>query len=193
MKAVTVAIIAGIIAVAVAGSLVLATFADPGLWGGTGNVTVRPGWSAGFNGCCFDDGVRNAAVLSPPTIHTGTSVLYLGGSLSIQSWTHFNGTGNDTGTCAPPTGPAGACDAYVGIWTPSAWDAFVAGGPMQPFWCYPGNGSSCVAVNSASFNSSSLTSLEGAPFDIVIWNNMSYGLMGSFTVTLYVSPDYWSS
>ena len=196
MKAVTVAVIAAIIAAAVAGSLALATLADPGLWGGsggTGNAMARPGWSTGFNGCCFDDGVRNAAVNEPPTVHTGTSILYLGGSLSVESWTHFNGTGNVTGTCTPPTGPVGACDAYIGVWTPLAWDSYVTGGPMNPFWCYTGNGSSCVAVSNATFNSSSLTSLEGQPFVVVIWNTMTYGLVGSYTLALYVSQDYWSS
>jgi hypothetical protein len=64
---------------------------------------------------------------------------------------------------------------------------------MDPAWCYPGNTSTCAAVNNATFTSSSLTSLEGQPFEIVVWNTQFYGLIGSYNFTLFASPDYWSS
>jgi len=193
MKPTTLTIVVVIVAAGVTVSLLVASSLDPAAFGGGNKPATHPAWASAFDGCCFDAGKHNPAIVSPPTIHTGTSILYLEGSLSILSWTHFNGTGNDTGTCNPPEGPAGVCDAYVGVWTPSAWNAYASGGAMDPAWCYPGNGTACVAVNNATFTSTSLTSLEGQPFEIVVWNIQAYGLAGSYSFTLYASQDYWSS
>ena len=194
MKTVTLTVVVTVVAaVAVAGSLLLASSADPSLLGGGGSSSPHPWWSTGFNGCCFDDGIRNADTIPMPTVHTGTSTLYLVGSLSIASWTRFNGTGNDTGTCDSATTPAGACDVYIGIWTPDGWSSYAAGGPMQPSWCYSAGGGSCTAVSNVTFTSSNLTSLEGLAWELVVWNVQPYGLIGSYTFSLYVSPDYWSS
>ena len=190
MRPATLTIVVVVVVAGVTGSLLLASSADPSIFGGGNSPSSRLAWQTAFNGCCFDDGVRNAATINAPTIHSGSAVLYLEGTLSIASWTHWNGTGNDTGICNPPEGPAGVCDAYVGVWTPSAWNAFVAGGPMDPAWCYTGNASSCAAVNNATFTSTSLTSLEGQPFDIVIWNTQFYGLLGGYSFALYVSPGF---
>jgi hypothetical protein len=185
-------VVAAVVVVAVVASvLVIGPIVDPAGWNG-GGPGARAGWNTGFNGCCFDDGIPNAAVMTPPVIPTGTPTFYVAGSLSISGWTHWNGVTNDTGSCAPATGPAGACDAYVGIWTPAAWSAYAAGGPMQPFWCYTESGSGCVDVSSASFTTPSLVALEGQPWDIVIWNSQTYGLIGAYSFTTYVSPDFWS-
>ena len=182
-------IIAVVVCAGIASAVVVAPLVDPSSQAGG----VRSWWSTSFNGCCFDDGIRNAAITTPPIIHTGTSTLYLVGSVSVSGWTRWNGTANVTGNCPSSTGPAGACNVYVGIWTPDAWSAYDAGGPMQPFWCYTGNTSGCTNVSTASFTTPSLVALEGQAWDIVIWNVQMYGLIGNYSFTSYVSPDFWTS
>jgi len=182
-------VIAVVVGAAIASTIVVAPLVDPsGQSGG-----IRPSWSSNFNGCCFDDGIRNAAITTPPIVHTGTSTLYLVGSVSVGGWTRWNGTANVTGNCPAADGPAGACDVYVAIWSPAAWNAYAAGGPMSPFWCYRGNTSECTNVSSAYFTTPSLVALEGQTWDIVIWNVQPYGLIGNYSFTTYVSPDFWAS
>lgn len=185
-----IAVVAVVVAMC-ASVLILSTFPNGSATSGS-NDTVRSAWNSSFNGCCFDAGLQNPAILSGPTIPSGTSVAYLNVSLSVTSWTHFTGTGNATGGCSPPVGPVGACDVYIGVWTPTAWNAYQYGGPLSPFWCFTTNSSTCTATSAATFTSSSLIPLEGQTWEVVIWNLQSYGLSGTYSVSLLVSPNFWS-
>ncbi len=118
-------IIAVIVCAGIASAIVVAPLVDPASPAGG----ARSWWSSSFSGCCFDDGIRNAAIATSPVVHFGTSTLYLVGSLSVSGWTRWNGTANATGNCPSATGPAGACDVYIAIWTSAAWTAYAAGGP----------------------------------------------------------------
>lgn len=189
MKAPLLTLIVAVVAVgAILGAVVLIPVLGDTSSNG-GNPNARAIWGSGFNGCCFDDGIRNPSITTPPVVPNGTSVLYLVGSVSVTSWTRFNGTGNATGECNNVTGPAGACDVYIAIWTSDAWNSYASGGPLQPFWCYTGNGSACANVSEASFTTPSLSALEGQSWEIVIWNIQMYGLIGSLSFTLYGSSD----
>ena len=164
----------------------------PGLDPSSGSSNVRPWWSSGFSGCCFDDGIRNAATFVPPIVHTNTSTLYVVGSVNVASWTRFNGTANVTASCSNTPTPPGACDVFVGVWTPAAWAIYAAGGPLAPAWCYSANGSVCANASSMSFTTTSLVSLEGESWEVVVWNIEPYGLMGNISLQAYVSSDFYS-
>lgn len=146
-------------------------------------------WSSMMNGN-FDDGLGNPMIMQPPVIPSQSQSAYVTVSLSVSSWSQWNGTANATGACDSPSSPPGTCNAYIGIWTPAAWDSYAGGGPMQPFWCYTGTGSVCTNVSEASFTTPSLLGLAGQPWEIVIWDTQPYGLVGYYQVNLFVNPYF---
>ena len=144
-------------------------------------------WDYGCSGCTFDDGIRNAATIVPPVIPNNTTSAYLQITLSVHSWTQWNGTGNSTGSCDSETS---ACKAFVGIWSPTAWDTYAVGGVASPFWCFTAGGPACTNTSTLSVSSPSLLPLIGEPFEVVIWNIAPFGLIGDFSVVLYATPYF---
>lgn len=176
-------VVAVLVGAGVGSGLVVATM-------GSSSVAKQLVWQSSFSGGPFDDGIHHAATIVGPVIPSRTSMAYLTVSLSVTSWTRWNGMGNSTGTCDSPGSPTGACNVYIGIWTAAAWNAYTAGGPLQPFWCYSVSASACANVSAASFTSPSLVPLEGQAWEVVIWNIQLYGLIGNFELKFYASPYF---
>jgi hypothetical protein len=131
-------------------------------------------------------GLANAVILGPVTIPTGYSPVYVQGNISTLSWQRYEGgSGNLTGNCSAPTPEAGVCDVYVGVWTPAAWATYASGGSATPLWCYSNGGSGCTNASTFGFTSSDLSSSDGAPWEVVLWNLVPWGLYGYFNVTEY--------
>jgi len=133
-------------------------------------------------------GVPHAMVLRVPVLPNGTTSVYVDGTFGTISWILLtNGYFNRSGNCGNSFSPAGACDLYVGIWTPPAWASYASGGPGTPIWCFPGVSEGCLNVSSASFDTPNLSSLDGTGWEIVLWNVATYDLSGSFLFTVYSS------
>jgi hypothetical protein len=181
--------VAAIVAVVV--SLVVAVSpAGPVSWATPPTSGPRPlfeWFNASFQGCCFGAGVNDSAIAPLPTVPNGTQTVSVFGSFGVTSWIKLDdGLVVESGNCANSFSPRGACDIYVGIWTPTAWRAYVAGGPLDPLWCFPGNGS-CQNISGGYLSSPNLRTLDGLACELVVWNVDTYRLGGTYQVQVYTS------
>jgi hypothetical protein len=158
---------------------------------GPSGVNPRPlfeWFNSSFQGCCFGAGVNRSVVATLPTVPNGTAVISVFGSFGVTSWMKLNHSLIvESGNCAEPFSPRGACDLYVGIWTPAAWRSYANGGPLDPMWCYPGNGSACQNISGGYVSTPNLSVLDGVSWEIVVWNVDTYLLNGQYQFDVYTS------
>jgi hypothetical protein len=134
-------------------------------------------------------GIANAVVLGPVSNPPNSTLVYVHGSVSALSWHRYaGGAGNDTGSCSATLPSPGACNVFVGVWTPTAWVTYASGGSATPIWCYSTGGSGCTNASTFSFTSSNLASSGGSGWEIVLWNIVPWGLYGYFNATEYYAP-----
>jgi hypothetical protein len=140
-----------------------------------------------FQGCCFGAGLNQSVVAPFPAVPNGTSVISIFGDVGVTTWERVaDRLITEVGQCANSFSPPGACNVYVGIWAPAAWSAYVAGGPLDPLWCYSA-GATCLNFSGGSLSSPNLQTLDGVHGEIVIWNLAPYQLVGQYEVDIYTS------
>lgn len=145
-------------------------------------------FNASFQGCCFGAGVNRSAIAALPVVPNGTAVVSLFGSFEVDAWMKLtNGLLTESGNCANSFSPRGACDVYVGLWTSRAWAAYASGGPLDPLWCYPGNGTACQNISGGYVSTPNLNTLDGQSSEIVVWNVDTYLLNGDYQFDVYTS------
>jgi hypothetical protein len=179
--------VAGVVALSVI--LVSLVFSEIGPWppGGSGaDPSFANVWDqANYEGDLAGGVNQSVEVLVPP-VPSSSAPVYVDGSFNIVSWSWYqNGSFHAGGACAEPFARSGACDVYVGIWTPAAWTAYTRGGPMAPLWCYPGDSAGCTNVSGGDFGTPNLGALDGQGWEIVLWNVAAYHLSGTYDFTVY--------
>ena len=132
-------------------------------------------------------------ILGPITVPSRTAPVGFQGNITTLSWHRFeNGTGNVSGSCAIGASlPAqGACNVFVGVWTPTAWSSYAAAGSASPIWCYAAAGTSSPCVNSSTFQFSTgdQSAYDGVAWEIVVWNLVPWGLYGYVNVSEVIGP-----
>ncbi|MCI4347335.1 MAG: hypothetical protein L3J97_01785 [Thermoplasmata archaeon] len=146
-------------------------------------VWAKPNYQGPFAG-----GIGNSSVLPVRELPTGTATTYVDGTLGTVAWVLYtNGLFNRSGNCDTSFSPPGACNVFVGIWTPAAWFAYAHGGSLDPLWCYPGMGEGCSNVSGGELTTPNLSAFDGTGWEIVIWNLLPYSLSGSYVFTVYSS------
>jgi len=147
-------------------------------------------YNASFQGCCFAAGIAHAAIAPLRPAPNGTSSVYLSGSFGVEAWMKLNNSLIiETGNCANSFSPRGACDLFVGVWTPTSWLSFVAGGPLDPLWCFPGNGTNCQNVSGGYVYTPNLSHFDGQGLEVVLWNLDTYRLDGSYSFQMLTSES----
>lgn len=147
-------------------------------------------FNVSFEGCCFASGVPKASIAPLPTVPNGTDAVYVSGSFGVNAWMKLNHSLlSESGNCANSFSPRGACDVFVAVWSPAAWETYAGGGPLAPLWCYPGNGSPCQNVSGGYVYSPNLSGFDGQPWQLVIWNVDTYLLGGSYQFHVYTSHN----
>ncbi len=180
------------LAIAVALSVILVAEAFPygqfsgvGAPGGAGPTPLTVWAQRSYQGE-LAGGVDQAVVLPVPPVPSAAAAVYVDGSFSMLTYSLVeNGTFRQGGSCAALFANPDACNVYLGVWSPGAWAAYTAGGALDPVWCFPGSGSGCGNISGAEFDTPNLRSLDGAGWEIVIWNLATYDLSGSYSVTVY--------
>ena len=150
-------------------------------------LLVATGCGGVAAGCCFGAGLNQSVVAPFPAVPNGTSVISIFGDVGVTTWERVaDRLITEVGQCANSFSPPGACNVYVGIWAPAAWSAYVAGGPLDPLWCYSA-GATCLNFSGGSLSSPNLQTLDGVHGEIVIWNLAPYQLVGQYEVDIYTS------
>lgn len=135
-------------------------------------------------------GVNHSVVVSVPPLPAKNPTLYVDGSFTMLSWIRFShGVFNESGVCANSFSPPDACSVYLGVWTDSAWSAYLDGGPMSPVWCFPGNLPGCSNASIGELGTPNLSLLDGTGWQIVIWNLAPFELSGTYQFTVYAGES----
>jgi hypothetical protein len=118
----------------------------------------------------------------------GTAVFSVIGSFGVKSWMKLDdGLLTESGVCSGSFSPPGACNVYVGIWSPAAWKAYTNGGPLDPLWCFSSNDSGCQNVSGAYVSSPNLEAFDGVSCELVVWNVASFQLSGEYQFGVYTN------
>lgn len=136
-------------------------------------------------------GIANAMILGPITVPAGTAPVGFQGNVTTLSWHRFvNGTGYVSGSCGASLPAPGACNIFLGVWTPTAWAAYAAGGSASPIWCDTAAGTSSPCVNSSTiqFSTGDQSAYDGVPWEIVVWNLVPWGLYGYVNASEVIGP-----